>query len=63
VEQVIVKELRATINYDAQELQGYVFYTKDRHFHRLHGLYKIIFDVKYRETLAKDGAGEYLAKG
>jgi hypothetical protein len=42
---------------------GYTFYTKNKDFHRLHGLYKMIFDVTYRETLAKDGAHEYLSKG
>ena len=39
---------------------GYIFYTKNTHFHRLHGIYKMIFDVKYRETLVRDGASEYL---
>ncbi|KAF8236754.1 P-loop containing nucleoside triphosphate hydrolase protein [Tricholoma matsutake] len=41
---------------------GYTFYTKNKNFHRLHGLYRMVFDVKYRETLAKDSSHEYLSK-
>ncbi|KAF8065389.1 P-loop containing nucleoside triphosphate hydrolase protein [Lyophyllum atratum] len=39
---------------------GYTFWTKNVHYLRLCGLYSTIFDVKYREMIAKDGASERL---
>ncbi|KAF5358132.1 hypothetical protein D9756_001167 [Leucocoprinus leucothites] len=39
---------------------GYTFWTTNHAFNRLHRLYLIIFDPKFRETLAKDGLNESL---
>lgn len=61
VEQVLDNEICAGMRSDPQP--GYTFYTKNKNFHRLHGLYRMVFDVKYRETLAKDSSHEYLSKG
>lgn len=41
---------------------GYTFWTKNTYYHRLSGLYTTIFDLKYRETIMKDGASEWLHK-
>lgn len=42
---------------------GYTFWTNNAYYHRLCSLHSIIFQPKYRETLAKDGTGDYLYKG
>ncbi|KAF8889910.1 P-loop containing nucleoside triphosphate hydrolase protein [Infundibulicybe gibba] len=41
---------------------GYTFWTHNSDFHRLHALYTMIFDEKYRRTVARDGTSESLCQ-
>jgi hypothetical protein len=42
---------------------GYTFWTNNKDYLRLSGLYSMIFDKKYRANLAKDGICQYLYAG
>lgn len=42
---------------------GYTFWTDNAAYHRLSGLYSIIFSPRYRESLVRDGISKYIAEG
>jgi hypothetical protein len=44
-------------------VEGYTFWTTHPAYHKLHALYSMIFETRYRESICKDGLADRLAEG